>query len=197
LQAETLLAASSTVMALVALVLARRLVGLETRLRSLEDRLGRSEARIEELTDSLQRVSKRLAVIEKALAAALESYAAEEMLEKLRRKRRRRYIVFYVVTEDGTPPPPEEVEKAIVKALEKLAGQLAVASSRIQLVYYVPEKAAGIIRASHDTKYLVLAALGLVRRIGGRRAIIIPVRTTGTIKTAKRALGLALRELKK
>ncbi|HIP85069.1 MAG TPA: ribonuclease P, partial [Pyrodictium sp.] len=41
---------------------------------------------------------------------------------------------------------------------------------------------------SHTTKYIVLAALGVVRRVNGKRVLIIPVRTTGTIKRAKKAL---------
>ncbi len=163
---------------------------LSRRLQALWERLGAIEERLERL-EAAQRL------LDKAVAAALASSEAEDMLEKLRRRRRRRYIVFYVVTEDGRPPPPEEVEKAILKATERLAGQLTVALARLQLVYYHPDTGAGILRASHDTKHLVLAAMALVRRIGGSRAILVPVRTTGTIRTAKRVLGLRLRELKK
>ncbi len=194
---ELVLATGSMLAAFVAVVLAWKLRVLEARVASLEEGLRRQTGLVEEIRGELKATSRRLTVLEKAVAKALESYEAEEMLERLRRKRRRRYIVFYVVTEDGSTPKPEDVEKAVLRALERLAGQLAVASSRVQLVYYVPEKAAGIIRASHETKYLVLAALGLVRKIGDKKAIIVPVRTTGTIKTAKRVLGLTLRELKK
>lgn len=190
----------SAATAAVIVLMARRIVLLEERLAAVDGRSREVEERLARLEEGLEeagRAARRLSLLEKAVAKALESYMAEDVLEKLRRKRRRRYIVFYVVTEDGSAPAPEEVEKALLRALERLAGQLAVAASRAQLVYYVPEKAAGILRASHETKYLVLAAMGLVRRVGDRRALIVPVRTTGTIKTAKRVLGLTLRELKK
>ena len=144
----------------------------------------------------LRGVSSEHRSLKRALAAALASLEAETALERVRRKRRRRYIVFHLVSEDGYPPP-EDVEKAILQAVEKLAGQLTVALGRVQLVYYHPDIGAGIIAASHDTKYVVLAALGLVRRINGKRVVVVPVRTTGTIKRAKRALGLTIREMQR
>lgn len=175
----------------------RRIACIERRIEEAAGLITSIQRNMNEFKRDYEELSARLRVLEKAVAKALESYEAEDMLEKLRRRRRRRYIVFRIVTEDGTSPPPEEVEKAILRAVERLGGQLTAALARVQLVYYHPEQAAGIIRASHDTKYLVLAALGLVRSIGGRRALIIPVRTTGTIRSAKKALGLRMRELKK
>ncbi|KSW11429.1 hypothetical protein CF15_00795 [Pyrodictium occultum] len=148
----------------------------------------RLEDRYRMLEERLKAVSREMDRVLKAASYALQSMEAEEFLERLRRKRRRRYIAFYIVYEGDEPPSPEEVEQAVKRAVERLAGQLTVALSRLQLVYYDPERAAGVLRASHDTKYLVLAALGLVRRVGGRRAVIIPVRTSGTIKRAKQAL---------
>lgn len=181
----------SLVAALIALLEARSLHSslerLEEGLREIRERLGEVEA-------MASGTASRQALVEKALAHALASVEAEDALEKLARRRRRRYIAFYIVAEEGPPMDPRDVEKAILSQLERLGGQLAVALGRVQLVYYHPDRMAGIIRASHDTKYLVLAAMGLVRRIAGRRALIIPVRTTGTIKRAKKALGLPLRE---
>ncbi|HIQ23550.1 MAG TPA: hypothetical protein EYH50_00695 [Pyrodictium delaneyi] len=154
--------------------------------RMLEKRVALLERRLDSL-------AKEMGSILKAAGYALQSSDAEKFLEKLRRRRRRRYIAFIIVYEGEQPPSPQEVERAIVRAAERLTGQLTVALARLQLVYYDPERAAGILRVSHDTKYLVLAALGLVRRIGDSRAVIIPVRTTGTIKRAKRALAIARR----
>lgn len=153
------------------------------------------ERRIESLEKRLNSLAGEMGRVLEAAGYALQSIDAEEFLEKLRRRRRRRYIAFIVVYEGEQPPSPQEVERAIIRAAERLAGQLTVALARLQLVYYDPERAAGILRASHDTKYLVLAALGLVRRIGDKRAVIIPVRTSGTIKRAKRALAVARRRL--
>ena len=72
--------------------------------------------------------------------------------------------------------------------MRRLAGALGLAEANVSLVYYDPEKPAGIVRATNTTKYVVLAALAMVRRVDGRRALIVPVRTAGTIKRAKRAI---------
>jgi len=146
------------------------------------------EKRIALLEGVVERLVKHDKVVARAALHALRSIRAEDFLSKLRAKRRRRYIAFYIVYEGNEPPSPQEVEKAIIRAIERLGGQLSVALGGVQLVYYDPERAAGVIRCTHDTKYVVLAAMGIIRKVGGKRAIIIPVRTSGTIKRAKKAL---------
>jgi ribonuclease P/MRP protein subunit POP5 len=146
------------------------------------------EKYVAELEKTITRISKWNKLVARAAFAALQSLEAEEFLRRLRAKRRRRYIAFYIAYEGSEPPSPQDVEKALLRAVERLGGQIAVALGGVQLVYYDPEKAAGIVRCTHDTKYIVLAAMGLVRRIGQQKAIIVPVRTTGTIKRAKKAI---------
>jgi len=136
----------------------------------------------------IRQVVKQYSIIARALASALASYEAEKALEKLRRKRRRRYIAFIVVAESGKPPEPQEMEKAILDAVKRVGGEIAVADARPRLVYYDPLRGLGIVSASHTTKYIVLAALGIVRYVNRRKVLVIPVRTTGTIKRAKKAL---------
>ena len=155
--------------------------------------LERVAGRVDELASELEALRPDVRMVKRALAAVLAGREAEELVRELRRRRRRRYIVFYVVYEGDTPPQPEELEKAIIRAVERLAGQLTVAKSRLQLVYYDPVRGAGILRATHDTKYLVLAGMALVRMVAGKRVVLVPVRTTGTIKTARRALALPRR----
>ena len=165
------------------------------RLRRLEEKVARIERLVGDHGEAIERLETAQLRLNRALAAALASLEAEEALDRVRRRRRRRYIVFHVVSEKE-PPAAEEVEKAVLRSLERLAGQLTIALGNVQLVYYQPDTGAGIIACTHDTKYLVLAAMGLVRRVGGQRVVLVPVRTTGTIKRAKRALGLTLREVK-
>lgn len=156
--------------------------------------LGYSIEELREQLKSLQMSQKKIRQIEKALSLALESKEAERLIEFLKRKRRRRYIVFQVITEDGQPVNPNELEKAIVRSVTRLAGDLTVAKGRIRLVYYHPDKMLGILAATHDTKYLVIASMALARRVGERRVLLIPLKTTGTIKRAKKVIGLPLRE---
>lgn len=151
--------------------------------------------RLVEVEQAYKAVKRQLTVIGSSLARALESVEAENAIRLLARRRRRRYIVFFVVS-DGGVIEPNSVEEAILRAVERLGGQLTVALGSIRLVYYHPEKKAGIIAATHDTKYLVLAAMGLVRRIGESRVVLVPVKTTGTVRRAKKSIGLPLRELR-
>jgi len=136
----------------------------------------------------VRQVAKQHSVVARAVSSALASYEAEKALERLRRKRRRRYIAFIVVVESGRPPEPQEMEKAILDAVKRVGGEIAAADARPRLVYYDPLRGLGIISAGHTTKYIVLAALGIVRRVSGRKVLVIPIRTTGTIKRAKKAL---------
>ncbi|HIQ11086.1 MAG TPA: hypothetical protein EYH26_03820 [Pyrodictium sp.] len=174
------------------LVLLLLLVGLDVLLLLFYARIWRRVVMLEkQFAYSLQvvrQVVKQYSIIARALASALASYEAEKALEKLRRKRRRRYIAFIVVAESGKPPEPQEMEKAILDAVKRVGGEIAVADARPRLVYYDPLRGLGIVSASHTTKYIVLAALGIVRYVNRRKVLVIPVRTTGTIKRAKKAL---------
>ena len=194
LDAASLLAAAAALA--VSLYALYRLRSLERLVEEVRGGLAGLGQRLEGLEEDVRSAVYTSSLVYRALGRALESVEAEDALERLRRRRRRRYIVFRLVTEDGSSPPPDEVERALLRSLERLGGQLAVALGRVQLVYYNPDLMAGIVRASHDTKYLVLAAMGMVRRVAGKRALMVPVRTTGTIKRAKQALGLPQREAK-
>lgn len=44
----------------------------------------------------------------------------------------------------------------------------------------------GILRCSQSTKEMLITALTLIREINGKRVIISPIKTSGTIKTIKR-----------
>jgi len=43
----------------------------------------------------------------------------------------------------------------------------------------------GIIRCSHETKEIIITALTLIQEINGKRVILSPVKTSGTIKSLK------------
>jgi ribonuclease P/MRP protein subunit POP5 len=135
-------------------------------------------------------LARRVAVLEGILRKVLAGADIEKAARELRKRRRRRYVVFQLVVE-GDPPEPNEVERAIVMQVRRLAGDVSLALGNIQLVYYDKSRKVGIIRATSDTKHVVLAALGLIRSVGGRRAVAIPLSTHGTIKRARRAAAAA------
>lgn len=43
----------------------------------------------------------------------------------------------------------------------------------------------GIIRCSHETKEIIITALTLIQEINGKRVILSPIKTSGTIKSLK------------
>ena len=43
----------------------------------------------------------------------------------------------------------------------------------------------GIVRCSHETKEVIITALTLIQEINGKRVILSPVKTSGTIKSLK------------
>jgi len=109
----------------------------------------------------------------------------EEALTKVK-KIRRRYIVFSIISEHDFDK--RELEKAIRKKLALLYGIISLAKADPQLVFYDPRLKKGVIRTSHVMKDYVLAALSIIRNINEKQLLIIPIKTTGTIKKAKKIM---------
>ena len=154
-------------------------------------RLRRLERYVEELAALVAgRILPPYRLLSRALAELAVSSRSLRALERASRKPRRRYIAFYMVVEDGVAPDPKALEASIRRSVERLAGMLGLAEANVSLAYYDPSRMVGIVRTTNTAKHVVLAALGMVRRVAGKRVLIVPVRTTGTIKRAKRALQL-------
>ena len=47
----------------------------------------------------------------------------------------------------------------------------------------------GIIRFSHETKEIIISALSLIQEINGKRVILSPLKTSGTIKSIQKNIG--------
>ena len=47
------------------------------------------------------------------------------------------------------------------------------------------EEKFGVLRCSHTTKEVIISALSLIKEINGKKVILSPVKTSGTIKTIK------------
>ncbi len=108
-----------------------------------------------------------------------------EVLEKLS-KLRRRYIVFTIISSESISR--QEFEKALREKLSSLYGVIGLVKSDPQLVYYEPSLKRGVIRTSHLMKDYVVATLSLIKNVNGKKVLVVPVKTTGTIKRAKKIL---------
>ncbi|MCX8165147.1 MAG: hypothetical protein N3D79_00905 [Acidilobaceae archaeon] len=102
------------------------------------------------------------------------------------RKERKRYVVFEAVTTERLTK--EEVGKAFVGAMKELYGELGLIASRARLVEYDEGRRRGIVRVRRAFKDHVLGALGYVREAGGKRARLVPIATTGSVRRARRLI---------
>lgn len=106
---------------------------------------------------------------------------------------RKRYVVFAVVSDHELSN--RVLEKAIRERFRILFGESNLVKADPQLVYYDPSIKRGVIRVSHTYKDQLIALLGSIREINGARILIIPLKSTGTIKRARRILYRLRREL--
>lgn len=120
----------------------------------------------------------------KTLFQAISSKVILKVLKtrRLRRKLRKRYMVFEVIS-DGTLDK-NSLESEIRIVFKDLFGEIHLTTASLAIQYYDSRLKAGILKFTHRYKYKVLATLGLVKRVGNVKVLIVPVRTTGTYRKA-------------
>jgi len=92
-------------------------------------------------------------------------------------RHKKRYIRFEVISEEKVFK--EEIKKSIYEAALKFLGEKGFAEAGLILVND------NIIRVDAKHKDACIAALSLVREIGGQKAVINTLNTSGTIKKVK------------
>ncbi len=137
-------------------------------------------------------VWKRINRVHRLLGVALK-LKEPQALEKIGRIRKR-YIVFSVVSE-GKPLTRKAIEEGIRRAFKELYGETILVRADPQIVYYEPSVKRGVIRVAHLYKDQMIALLGSIKNIDDTKVLIIPVKTTGTIKKARKILYMMRREL--
>lgn len=101
------------------------------------------------------------------------------------RSERNRYILFQAVKEENLSIEPRDLLNSIWKSIWKFFGMKEANKVGLWLIQYDTEKDLGLIRCSHHTKELIISALALTTKISGKRVILSPIRTSGTIKNIK------------
>jgi len=99
---------------------------------------------------------------------------------------RKRYIVFAVLSEKKYSK--KEVERSVRDLMRDFFGEELLVKADPQLIYFDPALQRGVIRVAHIYKDHVIAAFALIQEIDGAKCLVIPIKTTGTIKKAKRIL---------
>ncbi len=102
------------------------------------------------------------------------------------KKRRKRYLVFRVISEKRIVF--DEIEKTIKRTMSNLYGAPSIKESMLSLVYYNEATGYGILRMDSEWKNRVIASFGFARSYMDKKLLIIPIRSTGTIKRAKNFL---------
>lgn len=97
----------------------------------------------------------------------------------------KRYIVFEMIP---TPFPQAELESAIRNAVKELGGKawLEISNPKVILTY----QNYGIISSTRAGYKIVIASLPLVKSINGQEVLLVPRRTTGSLKKAKKLIGI-------
>lgn len=113
------------------------------------------------------------------------------------RKLRKRYIVFAVLSSKGFSINKKTLEKAIRECWEKLLGELSLVKADPQLIYFDPSVQRGVLRVAHIYKDEALAVLGIIKKINEHECLLIPLKTAGTIKKARKIMYSLRRDLQK
>lgn len=126
------------------------------------------------------RVSRRLGL----LLQAVKGRTIAKMLTALKSggRRRKRYMIFELVSSKEVSAGLLEYE--VRAAFRKLFGEVHLARAALSIQYFNNQLNIGVIKYSHTYKYKVLAALGVTKRIGDAKVMVIPLRTTGSLRRA-------------
>jgi ribonuclease P/MRP protein subunit POP5 len=103
-------------------------------------------------------------------------------LPSLREKHR--YILFRIISQE--PIEYGDFEQAVWHTLLELYGESGVAKTSFWLMknLYDWREQQGIIRCNHKSVSQILAALGLVSRLGDSRVVVKIMKVSGTLKGA-------------
>lgn len=97
-------------------------------------------------------------------------------------RERSRYVKFHILSEEKIEYT--DLEAAIWNTALDLYGETGVSKLSLWLVknLYNEEKQIGVIRCNNNSVQQVLAALGMISRLGDNRVVFKILKVSGTIK---------------
>ncbi len=99
---------------------------------------------------------------------------------------RKRYIVFAVLSNKEFKR--EEIAEVLSKGFKEFLGISSLVQADPYLIYYDPRLKRGVIRVAHTFKDKTLAVFDFINKYILKDSIIIPIKTTGTIKKARKIM---------
>ena len=109
---------------------------------------------------------------------------------------RQRYILFKIIREPEIRFERNEIIDSIWRSIWRYFGMKVANKVGLWIIELNFEKNYGIIRFSHQTKEIIISALSLVTQINGKRVILSPLKTSGTIRSIIRITHLIMNKQK-
>ncbi|MBY8981817.1 MAG: hypothetical protein KGD57_02645 [Candidatus Lokiarchaeota archaeon] len=106
---------------------------------------------------------------------------------------RKRYILFKILNESIYKYDKNEFINIVWHSIWRYYGMNVVNKIGLWIIDLNLEKNYGIIRCSHKSKEIIISALSLIKEIKGKRIIIIPIKTSGTLKKIKKTIRTLLK----
>jgi len=100
---------------------------------------------------------------------------------------RQRYILFKIIKENNTIFNKQDLIQLIWRSIWRYFGIKEANKIGLWLFELNIEEEIGIIRCSNETKEILISALTLIKEINGKRIILSPIKTSGTIKGIKKS----------
>ncbi|QKQ99904.1 ribonuclease P [Metallosphaera tengchongensis] len=104
--------------------------------------------------------------------------------EKKIRKNKKRYVVFRILTSSKSIDP-SQIEFAVRNAVKELLGKIWLEISNPRIIAYNESSLSGIISTNTLGYKVVIASLPLIKTIGNEEVILVPFKTTGSLKKAR------------
>lgn len=102
------------------------------------------------------------------------------------KRERQRYVLFNLIIEEETYFNKNDLLKSIWASIWRFFGMKEANKIGLWLLEFDIKEKYGIIRCSHNTMETIISALTLIMDINGKRVIISPIKTSGTIKSIKK-----------
>ena len=99
---------------------------------------------------------------------------------------KQRYILFRIIKENGTIFDKQDFLRLIWRSIWRYFGIKEANKIGLWLIKLNFKEEIGIIRCSNETKEEVISALTLIKEINGKRIILSPIKTSGTIRGIKK-----------
>ncbi|MEM0001840.1 MAG: Rpp14/Pop5 family protein [Desulfurococcaceae archaeon] len=99
------------------------------------------------------------------------------------KKPRKRYVVFAVICEDRVLF--KSVENAVKEKFVEYYGESMYHKASPRLILYDETTGRGVIRVLHTCTDYLLATMGLIKKINDKNCIMLPIKTTGTLRKAR------------